>query len=91
MHPGEAGHGDLGMLVAGDVLIAISNSGKSDEIMMLMPLIKYLGVPLITISGDERGPMPQNADVALTLGNIQEACPLGLAPNIEYNGDFSLG
>ena len=80
MHPGEAGHGDLGMLVAGDVLIAISNSGKSDEIMMLMPLIKHLEIPLITISGDDRGPMPQNADVALTLGNIQEACPLGLAP-----------
>ena len=71
MHPGEAGHGDLGMLVYGDVLIAISNSGKSDEIMMLMPLIKRLEIPLITISGDDKGPMPQNADVALTLGNIQ--------------------
>jgi arabinose-5-phosphate isomerase len=53
------------------VLIAISNSGKSDEIMMLMPLIKYLEVPLITISGDDKGPMPQNADVALTLGNMK--------------------
>ena len=52
------------MLVRGDVLIAISNSGKSDEIMMLMPLIKHLGVPLITISRDDKGPMPQNADVA---------------------------
>ena len=91
MHPGEAGHGDLGMLVAGDVLIAISNSGKSDEIMMLMPLIKYLGVPLITISGDERGPMPQNADVALTLGNIQEACPLGLAPTSSTTATLALG
>ena len=91
MHPGEAGHGDLGMLVAGDVLIAISNSGKSDEIMMLMPLIKYLGVPLITISGDERGPMPQNADVAMTLGNIQEACPLGLAPTSSTTATLALG
>lgn len=80
-----------GMLVAGDVLIAISNSGKSDEIMMLMPLIKYLGVPLITISGDERGPMPQNADVALTLGNIQEACPLGLAPTSSTTATLALG
>ncbi len=91
MHPGEAGHGDLGMLVKGDVLIAISNSGKSDEIMMLMPLIKHLEVPLITISGDDKGPMPQNADVALTLGNIKEACPLGLAPTSSTTATLALG
>ncbi|WP_180059102.1 MULTISPECIES: SIS domain-containing protein [unclassified Acinetobacter] len=91
MHPGEAGHGDLGMLVKGDVLIAISNSGKSDEIMMLMPLIKHLGIPLITMSGDNKGPMPQNADVALTLGNIQEACPLGLAPTSSTTATLALG
>ncbi|MBC9230288.1 KpsF/GutQ family sugar-phosphate isomerase [bacterium SPL81] len=91
MHPGEAGHGDLGMLVRGDVLIAISNSGKSDEIMMLMPLIKHLGVPLITISRDEKGPMPQNADVALTLGLADEACPLGLAPTSSTTATLVLG
>ncbi|WAU77543.1 KpsF/GutQ family sugar-phosphate isomerase [Acinetobacter sp. TR3] len=91
MHPGEAGHGDLGMLVRGDVLIAISNSGKSDEIMMLMPLIKYLGVPLITISRDDKGPMPQNADVALTLGEADEACPLGLAPTSSTTATLVLG
>ncbi|ENV36576.1 MULTISPECIES: KpsF/GutQ family sugar-phosphate isomerase [Acinetobacter] len=91
MHPGEAGHGDLGMLVRGDVLIAISNSGKSDEIMMLMPLIKHLGVPLITISRDDKGPMPQNADVALTLGSADEACPLGLAPTSSTTATLVLG
>lgn len=91
MHPGEAGHGDLGMLVRGDVLIAISNSGKSDEIMMLMPLIKHLGVPLITISRDQSGPMPQNADVALTLGDAEEACPLGLAPTSSTTATLALG
>lgn len=91
MHPGEAGHGDLGMLVRGDVLIAISNSGKSDEIMMLMPLIKHLGVPLITISRDDKGPMPQNADVALTLGLADEACPLGLAPTSSTTATLVLG
>lgn len=91
MHPGEAGHGDLGMLVRGDVLIAISNSGKSDEIMMLMPLIKHLGVPLITISRDNKGPMPQNADVALTLGLADEACPLGLAPTSSTTATLVLG
>lgn len=91
MHPGEAGHGDLGMLVKGDVLIAISNSGKSDEIMMLMPLVKYLGIPLITITADDRGPMPQNADVALTLGDFEEACPLGLAPTSSTTATLALG
>ncbi|WP_288400812.1 KpsF/GutQ family sugar-phosphate isomerase [uncultured Acinetobacter sp.] len=91
MHPGEAGHGDLGMLVRGDVLIAISNSGKSDEIMMLMPLVKHLGVPLITISRDDKGPMPQNADVALTLGEADEACPLGLAPTSSTTATLVLG
>lgn len=91
MHPGEAGHGDLGMLVRGDVLIAISNSGKSDEIMMLMPLIKHLEVPLITMSRDDKGPMPQNADVALTLGKSDEACPLGLAPTSSTTATLVLG
>lgn len=91
MHPGEAGHGDLGMLVRGDVLIAISNSGKSDEILMLMPLIKHLGVPLITISRDDKGPMPQNADIALTLGESDEACPLGLAPTSSTTATLVLG
>ena len=91
MHPGEAGHGDLGMLVRGDVLIAISNSGKSDEIMMLMPLIKHLEVPLITISRDDKGPMPQNADIVLTLGAADEACPLGLAPTSSTTATLVLG
>ena len=92
MHTGEAGHGDLGMLVRGDdVLIAISNSGKSDEIMMLMPLIKHLEVPLITISRDDKGPMPQNADIALTLGAADEACPLGLAPTSSTTATLVLG
>ncbi|WHP04455.1 KpsF/GutQ family sugar-phosphate isomerase [Acinetobacter corruptisaponis] len=91
MHPGEAGHGDLGMLVAGDILIAISNSGKSDEIMMLMPLIKHLKVPLITITGNNLGTMPKYADVALTLGGLKEACPLGLAPTSSTTATLALG
>lgn len=91
MHPGEAGHGDLGMLVPGDVLLAISNSGKSDEIMMLMPLVKRNAIPLITISRDDRGPMPQLADVALILGDAKEACPLGLAPTSSTTATLALG
>ena len=62
MHPGEAGHGDLGMLVKGDVLLAISNSGESDEIKMLLPVVKHLNIPLISISRDKRGMLPRAAE-----------------------------
>lgn len=91
MHPGEAGHGDLGMLVAGDVLIAISNSGESDEIRMLLPVVKQLGIPLISISRDRRGILPKSADIALTLGQSEEACPLGLAPTSSTTATLALG
>ncbi|OOR92088.1 D-arabinose 5-phosphate isomerase [Moraxella caviae] len=91
MHPGEAGHGDLGMLVAGDVLIAISNSGESDEIRTLIPVVKQLEIPLISISRDKRGFLPQAADIALTLGKSEEACPLGLAPTSSTTATLALG
>lgn len=91
MHPGEAAHGDLGMLVPNDVLIAISNSGQSDEIMTLMPVVQRYQIPLITISKDVSGPLPQLATVALTLGDITEACPLGLAPTSSTTATLALG
>ncbi|MPY07474.1 KpsF/GutQ family sugar-phosphate isomerase [Moraxella catarrhalis] len=91
MHPGEAGHGDLGMLVQGDVLIAISNSGESDEIRMLLPVVKQLNIPLISISRDKRGILPKSADIALTLGLSEEACPLGLAPTSSTTATLALG
>ncbi len=91
MHPGEAGHGDLGMLVKGDVLLGISNSGESDEIRMLLPVVKQLGIPLISISRDGRGMLPKSADVALTLGASEEACPLGLAPTSSTTATLALG
>lgn len=91
MHPGEAGHGDLGMLVTGDVLMAISNSGESDEIKTLLPVVKQLSIPLISISRDKRGMLPKSADVALTLGASEEACPLGLAPTSSTTATLALG
>ncbi|AXT94887.1 KpsF/GutQ family sugar-phosphate isomerase [Moraxella catarrhalis] len=91
IHPGEAGHGDLGMLVQGDVLIAISNSGESDEIRMLLPVVKQLNIPLISISRDKRGILPRSADIALTLGLSEEACPLGLAPTSSTTATLALG
>ena len=91
MHPGEAGHGDLGMLVKGDVLLAISNSGESDEIKMLLPVVKHLQIPLISISRDKRGMLPRAADIVLTLGQSQEACPLNLAPTSSTTATLALG
>lgn len=91
MHPGEAGHGDLGMLVSGDVLLAISNSGESDEIKTLLPVVKQLSIPLISISRDKRGMLPKAADVPLTLGAFDEACPLGLAPTSSTTATLALG
>ncbi|WP_201595299.1 KpsF/GutQ family sugar-phosphate isomerase [Psychrobacter fulvigenes] len=91
MHPGEAGHGDLGMLVKGDVLLAISNSGESDEIKMLLPVVKRLNIPLISISRDKRGMLPRAADIVLTLGKSQEACPLNLAPTSSTTATLALG
>ena len=91
MHPGEAGHGDLGMLVKGDVLVAISNSGESDEIKTLLPVVKRLGIPLISISRDHRGMLPNAADIVLTLGKSQEACPLNLAPTSSTTATLALG
>lgn len=91
VHPGEAGHGDLGMIVKGDVVLAISNSGNSDEINVLLPVIKKLDLPLISISKNLSGRLPQEADVALTLGDFEEACPMGLAPTSSTTATMVLG
>ena len=91
VHPGEAGHGDLGMIVRGDVVLAISNSGNSDEINVLLPVIKKLDLPLISISKNLSGRLPKEADVALTLGDFEEACPMGLAPTSSTTATMVLG
>lgn len=91
VHPGEAGHGDLGMIVKGDVVLAISNSGNSDEINILLPVIKKLNIPLISISKNLSGRLPQEADIALTLGEFEEACPMGLAPTSSTTATMVLG
>ncbi len=80
VHPGEASHGDLGMITPRDVVIAMSNSGETDEILTIVPLIKRLGVPLIAMTGNLGSTLAREADVVLDVGVTQEACPLGLAP-----------
>lgn len=80
MHPSEASHGDLGMITAKDVLVAISNSGKTAELVTLLPLLKRMQIPLITLTGDPASLLATSASVNLDVSIEQEACPLGLAP-----------
>src|SRR3989441_6518040 len=80
LHPVEAVHGDLGRIVKGDVLLAISYSGDTEEILALVPQVKRLGSPLVAMTGNPRSSVAQAADVNLDVSIRQEACPLGLAP-----------
>ncbi len=80
MHPGEANHGDLGMITRQDVLVAISYSGQTNELVTLLPLIKRLEIPLITLTGNPCSILAQTADIHLDVSIKHEACPHGLAP-----------
>jgi|TARA_B110000116_G_C16785855_1_gene560829 arabinose-5-phosphate isomerase len=80
VHPGEASHGDLGMITEQDVVIAISSSGGSTEVITLLPLLKRLGTPLIAMTGNLDSPLAQQSDTHLDISVSSEACPLGLAP-----------
>lgn len=91
VHPAEACHGDFGMIKPEDVIIGISNSGKSDEILTLLPLIKRRGMHLIAITNDATSPLATAASVCLTLGVRFEACPLGLAPTSSTTASLVLG
>ncbi len=89
--PGEASHGDLGMITKQDVVLALSNSGETEEILKILPLIKRLGVPLIAMTGN---PASTLGDVATTHINVaveQEACPLGLAPTSSTTAALVMG
>ncbi|WP_160152798.1 KpsF/GutQ family sugar-phosphate isomerase [Microbulbifer sp. ALW1] len=80
VHPGEASHGDLGMITRQDLVVAISNSGTSAEVLTLLPLLKRLGIPMISMTGKPDSPLAQSADVNLDIAVETEACPLNLAP-----------
>jgi arabinose-5-phosphate isomerase len=91
VHPGEASHGDLGMVTAGDVILAISNSGESDEIAAILPAIKRLGVVLIAMTGNAESSLAQHAQIVLSSAVDQEACPLNLAPTASTTAQMALG
>lgn len=91
VHPGEASHGDLGMVTAADVIIAISNSGESDELAAILPVLKRLGVPLIAITGRADSNLARHADLVLDSAVAVEACPLNLAPTASTTAQMALG
>jgi arabinose-5-phosphate isomerase len=91
MHPGEASHGDLGMITEDDVVIAISYSGESDEILKVLPLIKRRGAKVIAITGRASSTLAREADVHLDAGVEKEACPLNLAPTASTTATLALG
>lgn len=91
MHPGEASHGDLGMITPHDVVIALSNSGTTQELISILPLIRRLGVPLIAMTGDPDSELAQEADINLDISVEKEACPLGLAPTASTTASLAMG
>ncbi|XOV80645.1 MAG: KpsF/GutQ family sugar-phosphate isomerase [Aestuariibacter sp.] len=91
MHPGEAGHGDLGMLSKDDVLLAISNSGETSEVLSLLPVVKRLGIPIIGMSGNPVSSLGGHCDVHINISVPQEACSLGLAPTSSTTATLVMG
>jgi arabinose-5-phosphate isomerase len=91
VHPGEASHGDLGMITAKDVVLALSNSGETDEILTILPIIKRLNVPLIAMTGNLSSSLASEADFHLDISVEKEACPLGLAPTSSTTATLVMG
>ncbi len=91
VHPAEASHGDLGMITAQDVMIALSNSGESGEVLAIVPLAKRRGARIIAMTGNPRSSLAREADVHLDAGVAEEACPLGLAPTASTTAALALG
>ncbi|OQW33640.1 MAG: D-arabinose 5-phosphate isomerase [Nitrospira sp. SG-bin1] len=91
LHPAEGVHGDLGMLARRDALIAISNSGETQEVLQLLPYVKRLGIPVIALTGRMTSTLAKNSDVALDVSVQEEACPMGLAPTASTTATLALG
>jgi len=80
VHPAEAAHGDLGRIAPEDVVIALSNSGETEELVRLLPALRKIGARIVAITRDTANPLARGADLVISIGNVEEACPLGLAP-----------
>mgnify|MGYP001336656376 CR=1 FL=1 len=91
LHPAEGIHGDLGMIMKGDVVIAVSNSGETDELVRILPVIKRLGASLISMTGNPVSTLARYGDVVLDISVKEEACPLGLAPTASTTATLAMG
>ena len=91
LHPGEASHGDLGMITTADVVLAFSNSGETAEILTILPVLKRLGIPLVALTGNAGSRLAGEADVHIDVSVEQEACPLGLAPTTSTTAALAMG
>lgn len=91
MHPAEAFHGDLGMVTENDVVIAISNSGESSEVVNILPIIRRIGAKIIAMSGRRESQLVKNCDYFVDIGVEKEACPLGLAPTASTTATLAMG
>ncbi len=91
LHPAEAYHGDLGRVTKKDVLVALSNSGETDELIRLIPRIREIGAPIISITATAASALGKNSDVVIEIGRIEEACPLGLAPSASTTAILAIG
>jgi len=80
VHPAEAAHGDLGRIAREDVVFALSNSGETEEILRLLPALKKIGARIVAVTRDQASPLARGADLVLAVGDVEEACPMGLAP-----------
>ncbi len=91
VHPGEASHGDMGMITTDDVVLALSNSGETDELVVLIPLIRRLGIPLVAMTGAPNSTLAKQATVHVNVAVKDEACPLGLAPTSSTTAALAMG
>ena len=91
VHPAEASHGDLGMITQNDVVLALSNSGETDEVKIILPVLKRLGVPIVAMTGNPDSTLARHADINLDVAIEEEACPLGLAPTSSTTAALVMG
>jgi arabinose-5-phosphate isomerase len=91
LHPAEGSHGDIGMLARGDVVLAVSNSGETDEVLAVLPALKRLGIPLVLLTGTPGSTLARQADVVIDVGVSEEACPMNLAPTSSTTAALAMG
>lgn len=91
LHPAEGIHGDLGMVTKGDIVIALSNSGETEELSRMLPSLKRIGIRIIALTGNTESTLARNSDVVIDVGVKEEACPLGLAPTASTTATLAMG